>query len=115
MLSTDVLLTPRFKVIADYPDSPFGIGQILSPSQSGGKWYDKLEQYPAIFQRLQWASDRNIADLPEYVKDHKGVYKVIEWDTSHPTHTLVQTERGQSLATYYEPSTLTEYEAYKTK
>lgn len=82
-MTKDQLLAPRYKVIADYPDSPYTIGDILSFQQWGGdlkKWAhyndegifmgftDDFDEYPHIFKPLQWWEERKAEDMPEYVK-----------------------------------------------
>ena len=77
------LLKPRFKVIADYLLSPFSLGEVLSLHNSNNDgwrytyydgegsislWQSELEEYPAIFQPLQWWEERAVEEMPEYVK-----------------------------------------------
>lgn len=74
------LMTPRYEVIADYPESKFKIGQTVTLKEihpysgysfiSGDfvlspEWFDK---YPHLFRKLQWYEKRDIKDMPEYVK-----------------------------------------------
>ena len=86
MLSSEELMQPRFKVVADYPFSPFEIGQVLAlemyrgglctRSDDGkGKILreDVLNDCPAIFHPLQWWEERAVEDLPEYVKVNEGL------------------------------------------
>lgn len=73
------LLKPRWKVIANYPNSPYKIGQILNndwheydlPANelfSIATIYFEAHQYPAIFKKLEWWEERDIEEMPEYVK-----------------------------------------------
>ena len=77
------LLKPRYLVIADYPSSPQGnqIGFIYDRNNKdwSNRWFNEMSQYPHLFQPLPWWSHRKIEDMPEYVKDENGVYKVKEW------------------------------------
>lgn len=77
--SVEDLLKPRVKVTADYPESPFRIGDILEhdgePDECWilnrtGRKYINLETstYPAIFKKLEWWEEREPEQLPEYVK-----------------------------------------------
>lgn len=81
-MTKEALMKPRYKVIADYPCRPHPIGHILEFS---GDHYDsqslfrlpgsdhrypekKFKEYPHLFQSLQWWEDRELHELPEYVK-----------------------------------------------
>lgn len=78
------LLQKRVKVIAYYPHSPYGIGEILVfiDHVGNGSTFDlydsigqedvciyaaEVDKSPANFQPLPWWSDRDIKDMPEYV------------------------------------------------
>ena len=67
------LLKPRFKVIADYPESKFKVGEIIQltwndpfPDKYGGyeTFYNK---YPHLFKKLEWWEDRKESEMPQYV------------------------------------------------
>ncbi len=83
--SIDHLLKPRYKVIADYPDSKFKVGEILfvpNPKEfpnwfqtnrrfnNEGRFEAVLEAYPHIFKKLEWWEHRTIEELKsiKYVK-----------------------------------------------
>ena len=68
-MTTEELLIPRWKVIADFPDSQYTIGDIylefkaraspivpyqyfVSPTNNRHGVWDKPELYPAIFKKL---------------------------------------------------------------
>lgn len=94
------LLLPRFKVIAEYPKSPYAIGDIIYTHNS--KYCSTVdsrlcvyvgnirvfERCDKVFQPLQWWEERQIEDMPEYVqllKDFDGlskgcIRKVSGWD-----------------------------------
>lgn len=77
------LLTPRIRVIVNYPGSPFKIGDILT-LQNGlyrldfQRLFSDLEKYPAVFQPLKWWEYRELHEMPQYVKGIKSghTYKV---------------------------------------
>ncbi len=92
------LMQPRYLVIADYPYTPFEVGIILIPVDSGELmsvqcgyvaskaivWQKDIDKYPAIFRPLHYYEFRDSLELPEYVKTTKqaetqGVFKVTEW------------------------------------
>lgn len=73
------LMKPRYKVIADYPDSKYKVDEIIEltwndplPNKYGGyqSFYNK---YPHLFKKLQWWEERKEDEMPEYVK-----YKFME-------------------------------------
>lgn len=97
-MTPDELLKPRYKVIADYPNSRFKIGDILFkyiyPSSESIYTYvtnpeiplkgtslspEYVEKMNHLFKPLQWWEDRKAEDMPGYVKDERGVFKVKEW------------------------------------
>jgi hypothetical protein len=79
-LTKEQLLQKRFKFISPYPGGHWEIGEVFEPC--GKNCYATcgmymiimhgsiLEAYPHIFQPLPWWSDRNIEDMPEYLKQH---------------------------------------------
>lgn len=82
-MTTEQLLTPRYKVIAEWPDNTFDIGQILTESDMVEDWLQtdnflhgfklsEVEKYPHLFQKLEWHEDRNAGELPMYVKTGSG-------------------------------------------
>ena len=63
------LLMPRYKVIADYPNTPYGLNQVLTKREIRfGMGSLSPENYPAIFRKLNWWEERKVEDMPEYVK-----------------------------------------------
>lgn len=146
MKSVEELLLPRYKVIADYPGTQYSVGEILPVI--GTEMYIKgrtefLSSYPHLFQPLPWWSDREVEDMPEYVKvivpdiakDTGEFCKVHRWSviefphlTDNPgaeivgyTPNYLQHERfnfegqvyGRINAVHLVPATREEYEQYK--
>src|SRR6188768_1239401 len=69
-ISTEDLMKPRYKVIADYPGSPFDVNEIII--DNGARPDDKsyptyLDRYPNIFKAMEWWEHRKIEDMPEYI------------------------------------------------
>lgn len=109
------LLKPRYKVIADYPNSEFKVGEIL------GQFAMPInkDSFTNIFRKLEWWEDRKPEEMPEYVKQKNGntkaVYKV-------RTHFDFQDDKGwgfvadhDGINRYYHaylPATESEYLAY---
>lgn len=82
------LMKPRIIVLADYPNSPFKIGDILTQdfadgaNEAGDATTEEIyttegmcfaasahmaKKYPHLFQPIPWYAHRDIADMPEYV------------------------------------------------
>jgi hypothetical protein len=89
--TVEELMLPRYKVMADYPDSEFQVGEVLLQCKDGVRlvslsrnmyvdWF-KVEKWPSIFNKLEWWEERKTKELPDYVRDDNGVYKVKEWHT----------------------------------
>lgn len=125
------LLKPRYKVIADYPGSPFWVGSILifiprfmhrvdgnieSTTYSDvfrrGNHFilaDEIKEYPHLFNPLEWYEDRKPEEMPGYVKDK-----------FNQVHKVTSVERiGANLEKGFyahwknvQPATLAEYTQY---
>jgi hypothetical protein len=130
MLTTEQLLTQRYKVIGPYPDSPFKIGEILhryyfKTGTTGPYTYvtnpkiilqglnekkENVETMPNIFQPLPWWSDRELSDLPAFLHcPSRGTYhKVDKWEVA----SFVTDGRTKKQMANYTPATLAEYEQY---
>lgn len=69
-MSTEELLKPRYKVIADYPNSTWGVGVVieLHPTDNRHPFYGNLHNYPHLFKPLQWWEEREEKDMPVFVK-----------------------------------------------
>jgi hypothetical protein len=93
-MTASELLQPRYMVIADYPDSPFRIGQIITEFKddyfeiesgmnvTGIFMNCSISELPHLFRRLNWWEYRKEEDLPKKVK-HNRTNKVLEitsWD-----------------------------------
>lgn len=76
------LLAPRYKVLIDYPNSLFVVGDILVyseklPPNAVGKYINESTgwvfvhnplNFPHIFLELKWYSARTKEDMPTYIK-----------------------------------------------
>jgi hypothetical protein len=76
-MTTEQLLAPRYKMIADYPGNSRPIGFIFTMDKKDSEgWYTTtgylqemfFTMYPHLFRRLEWWQEREISDLPEYVR-----------------------------------------------
>lgn len=89
-MTTEELLKPRYKVIADYPFSDFKVGDILNQDKKR-EWLweynhseiSKPHAYPHIFKELQWWEERKENDMPEYLEvtpnEPRYIGKVFAW------------------------------------
>lgn len=73
MKTVEELLKPRYKVIADYPGNQNPIGTILKTFNCWHDftikfWCKSNDKYPHLLQPLPWWSDRELGDMPEYLK-----------------------------------------------
>jgi len=123
------LMIPRYKVIADWPESIFKIGEVLVCVVDGeegnqyafgdNQYYENLypHLYPHLFKPLQWWEEREEKDMPEYVKQVKGdkVFKLLD---SSQNGRLWHDDNEMELAhllrhgNHYLPATLEEYNEY---
>lgn len=93
------LLFPRFKVLIDYPDSRYQVGQVITLNNqdaSGRHYYEyadydglckvfeiEFANYPKVFKRLKWYEERDIKEMPQYIRFASGlIEKVPMWDIS---------------------------------
>lgn len=126
MLSVEELLKPRWKVIADYPNSPFFIGQVFAIPNFDRQftkdyWAAEKNKFPNIFEPLPWWKDRDVNEFPEYLKvyykERVEFHKVNQWLHMIGDQTvyeyfnkdglqLRETTRGT------DPATKEEYDAY---
>lgn len=138
-MSKEELLMPRYEVIADYPNSPFKIGQIIYPTKAGNDgfidmMYIKIEsllsanwgnpaKYPHLFKPLPWYTHRAVEDMPEYIKVRNSSFncisKIDEWITDREgDHWCVFMDKKKKGAQAFgwdcEPATLAEYEAFNS-
>ena len=129
-LSKEDLLQERWKVINDYPNSPFEVGNILvkHPADNSYVFWGSskgtlnpctrysLDKYPHLFSLLPWWEERSESELPEYIKYGKGaVYKVFGWNIEDG---YALGEKGEDyplwLQPHVTPSDETEYQQYLT-
>lgn len=125
------LLAPRFKVVADYPNSNFDVGEIIEfkPLRKGnGRWIafgkysvthpNELNKFPHLFKKLEWYEDRDFKDWPKYVKwEEDIIFEVLNWRTNPNTSQLdgVYTDYGFLFIKDIIPATKEEFEIYQSK
>lgn len=105
-MTGEELLKPRYEVIADYPGSPFMIGQIYNTRMGNSckrvidldNSVTIVDEYPHLFKELKWWEKRTEAEMPKYVKfvyngSIRYVHEVVEWKGHN--------YNGQPLYSYY--------------
>lgn len=147
--TVEELLAPRYKVVAKYFYSPYQIGDIVFGNDGGRvlltitSEYSQfmasdmkvenfghieiLDEYPALFKKLEWWQEREPDEMPEYVKspdfyDEKKII-VTHVDGKNCRHHfnsegyfgLKWSTGGGSLAGHFEPATFEEYSQYIAK
>lgn len=104
-MNKEQLMLPRWKVISDYPGSPYVIGVIKN-------WLTSInmDDYPHIFKRLEWWEETAIKDMPEYIKypSERIVKAKWEWNQQEQCY-LAQSGYSNSVI---EPATIEEYDNY---
>jgi len=127
-LSVEDLNKPRFKVIADYPENPFSIGQVLQLRIFGANHaycdiyghYSKdikfFNKYSHLFKKLDWWVDRKIEDMPEYIiGKHAGeenYIKVDKWIMGDAGYPITISDGVTYYAPYSKPISKEEYETF---
>jgi hypothetical protein len=123
MLSVENLMQERWKCIAGYPKGRIA-GTILERHEDddyfnvGGKsdaYYvspNYLNEFPHLFQKLEWYEERAIEDLPLYLKSPFWVAKVKEWKEGNRIFIDVDYNEPSGTRTYL-PATETDYLNYK--
>ncbi len=137
------LMKPRYKVIADYPKSPYEIGEILYWHNTGKAWdninegfyslYQEwrpvstikvflpglIESFPHLFRKLEWWEERTKEEMPEYIYkkvnfgNGKVFYKTSEVLLLDDAYMKWKFGGGYSRIDFF-PATLSDYNNYLT-
>lgn len=132
MSNIEHLLVERYEVIADWPNSVFDVGSILSVPKYN---YDKhivrteddrygidistCDKYPHLFRRLHWSEKRELSEMPVFLKNTNTsrIYKILMWSIENSgiaftpvDHIFMFRVQGHHL-----PATETEYNNYINK
>lgn len=121
--SIEHLLTPRFKVIADFPGCPWLIGRVLV--KEGGHYechkapaslkIRNPEKFPAVFKKLEWHEERTLEEMPQYVKKRDEVYKVLRVEGDGAGELILFIDENDTLGWYFndfQPATEEDYNNY---
>lgn len=98
-MKSEELLSPRFEVIAEYPNSNYKKGDILirikhatneiyeidEDSPVGGLDIDEIVKYPHLFKKLNWWEYRKAEDMPKKltckaIPGDDSITEIVEWD-----------------------------------
>lgn len=134
--SVEELLKKRVKLIEPYPGCTFDIGVIFIQINNKSSFYEPInssvtdlvrypDKYPVNFKVLEWWEDRDIEDMPEYVKTIEDksinylVYQINGYNFKEDT-ILITNAKGEkncplSLKYFIKntlPATLEEYNQY---
>lgn len=133
MLTSEELMKPRYKVVADYPHiemDQHGVGDIISPYGMGfvhpEKVKEQYDSFPHLFKKLEWWEERNIDDMPEYLKSEYKmlevveVYKISGYETNTFGEFFAKTPDSETGKLFIRnadamPATKEEYDSFKSK
>lgn len=122
-MSIEDLLKDRYKVIADYPDSVYYVGQVLThiENENWNEFIDeRASKYPHLFKKLSWWEERDLEDLPEYIRFYEPlperfkIGKIEEWRRGLKSP-IVKVDFEicyRELSILDKPATKEEYESY---
>jgi hypothetical protein len=98
----------RYKVIADYPDSPYKIGQILTDMVG-------LNKYPRVFKPLEWWEGVPFEELPMYLKYYVSgcIKRAVRYEMSMGALWASDGEGNVYIVRGCLPATEQEYNDYK--
>jgi len=128
MKTVEELLKPRRKVIADYFHCPYDLGENLEMVTDSRfvvtkhcdtqtlAHIDTLNKMPHLFRKLEWWEEREVEDMPDYVKstlNNDHTYKVKFFKEDHCI-TISPSSRKLSLK-FTIPATEQEYIDYIEK
>jgi len=122
-MTVEQLLEPRYKLIADFPNSPFKVGEILDLKD---EWnidnYLAYDKYPHLFKRLEWWEERKLEDMPEYVRLNpvntiggEKVFIIKSWHQEHKSiRAIIESHEHMNamFERYFLPATQSEYLNY---
>ena len=133
-MTPEELLIKRYKCIAPIPFQPFpdmyNVGDIFTDNGKTAVLNQKgdpvcvveWDKYPNIFQPLPWWSDRDVSDMPPYVKlcgdkaYYRHEYKIENGNLFYNQYIndhLIGWLLVDDDFSNYEPATRSEYEAYQ--
>ena len=111
--------TVRYKVIASFPGGPIvdtvipmnGVKLVSNPNRG---WIEfKCTDYPHLFKPLKWYEEREVREMPLYVKYGSFVIKVNHWAKDEHNYLYCSITAFQNTFNAYPseitPSTVEEY------
>lgn len=121
-MSNEELMRPRWRVKINYPGSQFKVGEIIIKHKyASGNWHVpnfmyEPENYPEIFEEIEWCEERDEHDMPKFVRCGNSIHKVSRWVGSFQNTCWIGCHVTDSAKFIYSqkllPATATEYEQY---
>lgn len=125
-MKPESLLKPRWKVVANYPESAFFVGQVIMAPNfaedfTSKFWAKDKDNFPHLFKKLEWWEERKVGDMPEYISNKQGTVLKVQWTRGAVTENGQQPMRMKieggvgdwqvipNVMCFYEPATETEY------
>jgi len=126
-MTTEELLKPRYKVIANYPNTVLLMNDIIELRYSvqlpqskeyvnigfaGVRvWHEEeLKRYPHLFKKLEWWEERSADELPKYIKVKDTGHYTNENDKKwKQSGEVVETKNEIDSLYFYLPATLEEF------
>jgi len=124
MLPIEELLQPRYKVIAEWPCCKYHEGELITTSESGNLFVaceisgsnilmpvTSIPSFKANIRKLDWWEDRDIKDMPEYVKHGDKIYKVSDANEKYEGGFMIDAKFTKNPISYNDclPATKQEY------
>ena len=112
-------MRPRYKVVVDFPFSPWQVGDIVTPNENGAVEYDYMHlvpsRYPDCFAPLDWYSERNLESL--IVTDIRTghIMEATRQDLANGYVITEETHWNKWPLSGFLPATEAEYLAYKNQ
>jgi len=114
-MTPEELMKPRWKVIGDFPGSPFVMGQVFTIPSFDKEftrkyWAEEKDKYPHLFRRLEWFEERKEEELSKFVKTPgDDILELIVAGEWHLLNGRTISHKGLSQCV---PATETEYNEY---
>ena len=120
-MTIEELLKPRWKIIADFPGSHrtgLNIGDVVQSNNIDAPevhfladYYVNLNNYPAIFKKLEWWEERKEEDMPKFLRFKKNNEIFKFFITLHNIQTIYHERYPNQLfhLSDFEPATEEEY------
>lgn len=119
-LSKEELLRPRIKMIAPVPENGMKVGSIITINDNSifqltptyGLNLTGIREYPHIYKTLAWWEDRNITDMPQFIRvGTNGIVRIAHQYHLHVDQVEFVGGKKRKIK-HYNPSSKEEYTTY---